>query len=899
MKQSHTNLNIPSFHFLPNTGEMANLINNFDWNSTSIGTIQNWPQSLKITLSIMLNSKFPMFLFWGGDLICFYNDGYRPSLGTNGKHPSILGMKGKQAWPEVWQVIEPLIQQVLSGGEAIWSEDQLIPIYRNGKIEDVYWTFSYSAVIGESGTPEGVFVTCNETTEKVLLAENLRQNKNQLQIATDSANVGTWSLHVQSQKLDWSAVHKKMWGYSETDDNLNYESWHKLIVETDKQLAFERVEQAKIDHSFYDVEYRIKKADDQSIRWIRSLGKYHYNIEGIAETLTGISIDITDAKEQEQISNYRKALLEAQNEAVQDGILIVDTKGTMLSFNNNFIKIWKIPESIINTKDDAAALAYAMTQVKDPKSFIERVEYCYANPTTKAHDELLLKDGRTLERYGNAVTGADGVSYGWAWYFRDITEERNIQNNLKESEERFRNLADQTPLWVWIAGENVYVEYANQAILDFVGLNNYKDLTAHAWEKFVHPDDIQMVYEAIGKAQKESVSFEFRVKNAATQAYEWVLIMAVPRIIKNEFSGFIGTGININKQKLAMQQLEESEIRFRLLADSMPQFVWAGDAEGNLNYFNKSVYNYSGLTIEEIKVGGWLQIVHPDEREENVKQWLHSIKTGEDFNFEHRFKRHDGIYRWQLSRARPQKDMHGNIQMWVGTSTDIHEIKEHVQQKDEFISIASHEMKTPLTTAKGYLELLLATLQNEDDTLYLYANKASQSLQRLHNLVSELLDASKIQNGKLNYTITTFDINSLIDETILDIQHSSRNHVIKKTGMLSKEITADRDRIQQVIINLLTNAVKYSPKANEIIVNVEEHVNKVKISVQDFGVGIAKHHLDKIFDRYYRVQEHAIHFQGLGIGLYISSDIIKRHNGNMWAESEHGKGSTFYFELPI
>src|ERR1700744_1598003 len=137
------------YPFLSGNGEMSDLMLKKDWSKTPVGIIDQWPQSLRTTLSILLNSKFPMFLWWGPELICFYNDAYRPSLGENGKHPEILGMPAPQAWPEIWDAIKPLIDQVVNGGEGTWAEDQLIPIYRNGKMEDVYWTFSYSPVHAE------------------------------------------------------------------------------------------------------------------------------------------------------------------------------------------------------------------------------------------------------------------------------------------------------------------------------------------------------------------------------------------------------------------------------------------------------------------------------------------------------------------------------------------------------------------------------------------------------------------------------------------------------------------------------------------------------------------------------------------------------------------------------
>src|SRR6201989_1547031 len=145
-----------AYELLSGGGEMGELIRSYDWASSPMGTIESWPQSLFTTLSIILQSQFPMFLWWGPDLIQFYNDAYRPSLGNSGKHPSALGSTGVSTWPEIWPVIKPLIDQVLETGVASWAEDQLIPIYRNGNLEDVYWTFGYSPVENDEGTITGV-----------------------------------------------------------------------------------------------------------------------------------------------------------------------------------------------------------------------------------------------------------------------------------------------------------------------------------------------------------------------------------------------------------------------------------------------------------------------------------------------------------------------------------------------------------------------------------------------------------------------------------------------------------------------------------------------------------------------------------------------------------------------
>jgi PAS domain-containing protein len=160
------------------TGEMAERIRGFDWSGTPVGDIEQWPELLLTTVNTLLGSRQPMFLWWGDELIQFYNDGYQPSLGAD-KHPLALGLRGQECWPEIWHVIGPLIEDVMQRGKPYWSEDQLIPIYRNGKLEDVYWTFSYSPVWDARGKIHGTLVVCSETTRKVLadkevLAERAR-----------------------------------------------------------------------------------------------------------------------------------------------------------------------------------------------------------------------------------------------------------------------------------------------------------------------------------------------------------------------------------------------------------------------------------------------------------------------------------------------------------------------------------------------------------------------------------------------------------------------------------------------------------------------------------------------------------------------------------------------------
>ncbi len=288
-----------------------------------------------------------------------------------------------------------------------------------------------------TGQVEWIIGTNMDVTEQVLAHKKVEESEKQLrkttehlEIATTAAEVATWSLDLQSQKIEWSNLHKKMWGYDEERTDFSYEDWHKVLLAGDKEVAFAAVAKSLATKTQYDTSYRIKLDDNEDIRWIRSYGKYFYNDSGEAVTLTGVSIDITKQKEAQNLLEYRKALLEAHNEASINGILLVDVKGKILSYNKRFIEIWNMPQHIVYANDDDAALAFAMTKLVKPEQFIEKVNYLYKHPTETTMDILEFKNGKMVERYGYPVIAADGNQFVWSWSFRDITEQKRIEKEL-------------------------------------------------------------------------------------------------------------------------------------------------------------------------------------------------------------------------------------------------------------------------------------------------------------------------------------------------------------------------------------------------------------------------------------------------------------------------------------
>ena len=223
-------------------------------------------------------------------------------------------------------------------------------------------------------------------------------------------------------------------------------------------------------------------------------------------------------------------------------------------------------------------------------------------------------------------------------------------------------------------------------------------------------------------------------------------------------------------------------------------------------------------------------------------------------------------------------------------------VQENQQKKDEFIGIASHELKTPLTSVKGYLELMLRIKDEEMRTQF--AKKSMISVNKLEKLIRELLDVSRIQSGQLMLNKQPFDLDLLIEETISDMQINTKTHLITRENNLAGQfVIADRQRIEQVLINLLSNAVKYSPGEKEVFVESTATEAGFTTRIRDFGTGVPLGEHTNIFERFYRSTNNSIHISGFGLGLYICKDIINRHGGKIWIESEK-QGSSFYFTIP-
>jgi two-component system, OmpR family, phosphate regulon sensor histidine kinase PhoR len=337
---------------------------------------------------------------------------------------------------------------------------------------------------------------------------------------------------------------------------------------------------------------------------------------------------------------------------------------------------------------------------------------------------------------------------------------------------------------------------------------------------------------------------------------------------------------------------------FRFLADNIPVIIWTTDAEGKLDYVNRRWVEYTGFHLEQSRLKQ-ADLVHPDDLQNSSVAWKEAVANKGKYAHEYRFKRRsDGTFRWHYAQAIPFRDDEGNVTSWIGTSIDIDDQKRELEKKDEFIGVASHELKTPLTSLKGYIQLL-EYVENVPPEASTYISKAATSVNKLQHLIDELLDASKIEAGKLKFSK---DILNLTDLVAMCIENSNcmyqTRHIIKELTPGIK-VCGNAERLEQVLMNLISNAVKYSPQNKEIIVRAKTDLNSAIVSVTDFGVGMSESDQRMIFERFYRVDGHEASTPGLGVGLYIASKIIQEHGGEIRLKSKLHEGSVFSFSLPL
>ena len=856
--------------FLQGGGQLGELIRSKDWSATSLNSPDAWPESLRSAVAISLSSGFPIAIYWGETFTLIYNDAWSSIPGQ--KHPWALGMPGAMVWPEIWEGLKDEFDSVLNQGMSYRRPDAPLYMHRFGYTEECYFDYTLSPIVGADGSVGGVFNAVIETSYRVI---NERRN------ALRSAFLA--KAHTSGNVIAALAT---------VDDLLSN--------------AFE-------DIPFY-VYYRVQDESDLH-RLINSSCLNEHQLKDLRALL-----DDYQGKEMTQLSNLDTRLAEPVSchwpEPVTEALIIPvnssegEIKGHLLlaasarkrideDYRRFMLAIAANTGTILNNGAAAElAIAYQNELLLNAELFEE--QQVLSEEVTAANEELAASNEELYASNEELSAANEELATTNEELSETQAQLRETLSWLAESEERFRNLIrEATAGIILLTGPDLIVEVVNDAYSKLIGRSTEELLKKPLFSIIPETEsEFRKTIEGVMRTGEPAYVYEqaYLIDKDECPTTGFLNMIYQPY---READGMI-TGVLIFCQDITLQveareQALATERRFQFMLNAIPQQVWTANPDGHLNYVNQVVSDDFGYPGPEIVGQGWHAFVHPDDLPACMLAWQEALSSGEEYLTEFRLKFSDGNYHWHLSRAVPFLEK-GEITLWLGTNTNIEMQKVNEERKDEFLSIASHELKTPLTGIKAFTQLMQRSTDLKRTATYI--EKSNDNIYRLEKLINDLLDVTKINAGKLSYALKPFNFSRMLKDSVESAQLTTSHQLILEQAE-DQFVTGDRLRLEQVINNFLSNAIKYSPAGKQVIVKSQLDGEALIVSVQDFGIGIQQHHVKRLFDRYYRIDNSAMRFEGLGLGLFISSEILKRHMGTFWIESEIGKGSTFYFRLPL
>lgn len=461
---SSTSKQIP---FLPGTSETAALINSHDWSRTPLGPPEQWPVSLRSLLGVVLNSASPMVLFWGEELTCFYNDAYRPTLGSD-KHPAI-GMRAADIFPEAWEFVGPILEGVRTTGQPVQYHDILIPVFRNGQMEDVYWTFSYSPAFGDDGTISGVFVHCIETTETVLIRKELKQNDSLFRALAEGTDILIAASDTSRDAIYFNHAWTKLTGRSQKE--LIAFGWAELLHPDDKEKFLNTYALACDNKTSFSGECRILSKDGE-YRWLLITATPRFDDDSVFAGFLSSSIDITQRRVVEEQFNTSRDRLNSVVESAPFPIGVYIGREMRITLANQAIMdVWGKGNDIIGKT------YYEVLPELEGQGIYATLDNVFTTgrPFHARNQRVDLVVGGVLQTFYfnysfTPLFDTEGKVYGVMNTAADVTDLNIATRQLARSEESFRNLIMQAPVAMCLmAGPQHVVEVANDAIVKLWG----------------------------------------------------------------------------------------------------------------------------------------------------------------------------------------------------------------------------------------------------------------------------------------------------------------------------------------------------------------------------------------------------------------------------------------------
>lgn len=855
---SSTRLEWP--HSLLDGGEMGALIHSIDWTTTPVGPIETWPQRLRTVLSVALASEHPMFVWWGHELVQFYNDGYRPILGSV-KHPAAMGQRGRECWKEIWHVIEPMIGKVFAGGST-FIKDGLLVLERHGFPEECYFNYAYSPIRDETGVVAGVFVACSESTRQVI-------GERRLELLSA---LGAKAAEAQSSEdacLGACAV------LAEASADLPF----CLIYALDEATSSLRLAgRSGIDaaHPGAPAEVPLNHPDQ--------VWPFACAVKG--ETEVGL---VGTAWPDASTRALVLPLLHGQA-AVPVGFLVagVSPRLPLDSSYRGFLRLV------------AGAVVGALSNARAHEDERRRTEALRWLPDTSfeasAQPPVPVELAPTSTGY---VLVADD-NRDMREYLRRILSDRWTVHTVADGARALDAVRARRP--------DLVIADVMMPTLDGFGLLN-------ALRSNQETTSIPVILLSARAGD------DARVQGLQAGADDYVTKPFSARELVARVGGTLALA---RARSEAAQTLRESESRFRDMADNSPVMIWITEPDGTCSFLSKSWYDFTGQTPENGLGAGFSDAIHPDDREPVQRGSLDAANRHAPCRAEYRLRRKDGQYRWVLAAFAPRFGAGDEFLGFTVSIIDIterrqveeareqvleaeraarHEAERVNRLKDEFLSTLSHELRTPLNIIVGWADLLGEdSLTREDfvNGIEAIGRSARAQTQR----VEDLLDMSRIIAGKLRLDVQRVVLADVLDQVLRSIQPAVKARGLRLERTVDPSagaVVGDPDRLRQIIWNLLDNAVKFTRAGGTVRASVQRGSSHAELVVSDTGEGIDPRFLPYVFERFRQADGGTSRrLGGLGLGLSIVKELVTLHGGSVQAASRgKGVGASFTVRLPL
>jgi hypothetical protein len=928
MLQSPIQENSLQPNFLKGGGEMGKLISNYEWSNSKMGPIESWPQNLQTTLNIILPSRFPMYIFWGPDHLCFYNDAYRTILGENGKHPSALGRPAREVWEEIWPVIHPLIRQVLDGGESIWSEDQLLPIYRNGRIEDVYWTFSYSAITDGAGRPEGVFVTCAENTKTVTLVQELKTSEQRFRNLIGEATTGIIVLSGEEMKIDTvNDAYAKLIGRTTQEligrklFDVNPESEEHFRPMLNRVLA--TGEPLYLYHYPY---YVFEPSGSKKEGWLNITYQPHTEANGKISGIMALHHDVTRVVEAKKDLEESASRLRSLVESAPFPIGVYVGEDLIIELANKAITdAWGKGDDVIGKPYREVLPELHNQEIFEQLEGVLRTGKPFHSENKRVD---IFANGNSRPFYFNysftPVRDSSGKVYGVMNTGADVTALNIAKQEAEENRNNLHNTVMQAPVAMCLfKGPEHVVELANDRMLMLWGKDAQNIVGKPVFEGLHEAKDqgFEVLLNNVFNTGETYTALEVAIKLPRNGRIEKVYIDFVYAAFRenNVIKGVMAVATEVTTQVNARKEIEAAQQRAELAIESADLGTYEIDIKADKIITSArldEIWGLSGTTSRS----EYVKLFHPDDVAIRDQAIAESAITSH-LHYEIRLIQKDGSIHWIRTKGKMLYDADNKPKTLLGITQDITaekqftealtrqvnertaELKRSNEDLLHFAHVASHDLKEPVRKIRIFSNMIdeeFGALLPDIGRNYL--GKVHKATDRMFSMIEGVLSYSALNSSE--QPIAQIDLNSVVDDIKNDLEVMIH---LKKASMeagLLPVIEGAPILIYQLFYNLVNNALKFSKEHEPLLLKIssaQERLggrNFVRVMVADNGIGIEQEYAEQIFNPFTRLNAKDL-YEGTGLGLALCKKIVERHHGSISATGIKNQGTIFTVLLPL